>query len=160
MLERIIEDAELVNALRCESVINDEHTRCESCKYGVVVCHGSREDVYGCDSRRIENDAADAIEELISRLPKWIDANERLPEQTGEYIVFLKASKKWIDAGEDVSYTTAMWFVKEQKVWKEMNGDDSYNAVLSVVDTDWACSVTHWMELPKPPVNKESEDTV
>jgi hypothetical protein len=55
-------NAELIKALRCESVINDEHPRCESCKYGVVVCHGSREDVYGCDSRRIENDAADALE--------------------------------------------------------------------------------------------------
>jgi hypothetical protein len=122
---------------------------------------GNFEDRDGCDEecpyfndkdcpKRIMHDAADAIEELISRLPKWIDANERLPEQTGEYIVFLKASKKWIDAGEDVSYTTAMWFVKEQKVWKEMNGDDSYNAVLSAVDTDWACSVTHWMPLPEP----------
>lgn len=75
-------NAELITALRCESVINDEHPRCESCNYGVVVCHGSREDVYGCDSRRIENDAADALEaadkriaELESQLPKegeWI----------------------------------------------------------------------------------------
>ena len=55
---------EQIKALRCESVINDEHPRCESCEYGVVVCHGRREDVYGCDSRRIENDAADAIERL------------------------------------------------------------------------------------------------
>lgn len=105
-------------------------------------------------------DAADAIEELISRVPKWIDANERLPEQTGEYIVLIKASKKWIDAGEDVLYTTVMWFVKEQKVWKEMNGDDSYNAVLSAVDTDWACSVTHWMQLPEPPNCGEKMKTV
>lgn len=103
------------------------------------------------EKRKLLSDAADAIEELISRLPKWISANERLPEQTGEYIVFLKASKKWIDAWGDVSYTTAMWFVKEQKVWKEMNGDDSYNAVLSAVDADLACSVTHWMPLPKKP---------
>ena len=61
---------ELVEALRCESVINDVHSRCESCKYGVVVCHGSREDVYGCDSRRIENDAADAIERLTAEVDR------------------------------------------------------------------------------------------
>lgn len=61
-------NAELIKALRCESVINDEHPRCESCKYGVVVCHGSREDVYGCDSRRIENDAADALEAAEKRI--------------------------------------------------------------------------------------------
>lgn len=60
-------NAELIAALRCESVINDEHPRCESCKYGVVVCHG-REDVYGCDSRRIENDAADALEAAERRI--------------------------------------------------------------------------------------------
>lgn len=142
---------ELIDALRCESCMNDEHPKCESCEYGVLSFHGNHGDVYGCDARRIDYDAADAIEELISRVPKWIDANERLPEQTGEYIVFLKASKKWIDAWGDVSYTTAMWFVKEQKIWKEMNGDDSYNAVLSAVDTDLACSVTHWMKLPEMP---------
>lgn len=137
----------IVKALRC-CVTNYNSTQsrlCNKCPYKEYADGKS-----GCENK-LKADAADAIEELISRLPKWISANERLPEQTGEYIVFLKASKKWIDAGEDVSYTTAMWFVKEQKVWKEMNGDDSYNAVLSAVDADWACSVTHWMELPKPP---------
>lgn len=141
--------------LCCVTDYNSTQSRlCNKCPYKEYADGRS-----GCENK-LKADAADAIEELISRLPKWISANERLPEQTGEYIVFLKASKKWIDAGEDVSYTTAMWFVKEQKVWKEMNGDDSYNAVLSAVDEDWACSVTHWMELPKPPVNKESEDAV
>lgn len=143
---------ELIKALRTCADHNAVGDKC----YGECPYNGNYNE---CVDQMIL-DAADAIEELISRVPKWIDANERLPEQTGEYIVFLKASKKWIDAGEDVSYTTAMWFVKEQKIWKEMNGDDSYNAVLSAVDTDWACSVTHWMEIPKPPVNKESEDAV
>lgn len=61
---------ELIKALRCESCMNDEHPRCESCEYGVVVCHGRREDVYGCDSRRIENDAADAIERLTAEVDR------------------------------------------------------------------------------------------
>jgi hypothetical protein len=60
-------------------VINDEHPRCESCKYGVVVCHGSREDVYGCDSRRIENDAADALEAADKRI-------EELEKQHGNQL--------------------------------------------------------------------------
>ena len=133
-------NAELIKALRkCGKASAD---RCWSCDYY------DREP--WCESA-LANDAADAIEELVSGMPKWIDANERLPEQTGEYIVFRKASKKRIDAGEDVSYTTAMWFFKEKKIWKEMNGDDSYNAVLSAVDTDWSCSVTHWMPLPDAP---------
>ena len=132
---------ELIKALRnCSKAA----TYCNGCPYD------GKEWAVGCEEEMMR-DAADAIEELVSGMPKWIDANERLPEQTGEYIVFLKASKKWIDAGEDVSYTTAMWFFKEQKIWKEMNGDDSYNAVLSAVDTDWSCSVTHWMPLPDAP---------
>lgn len=138
---------ELIEALRfCITDHNNIQSRlCNKCQYAKYADGKS-----GCENK-LKADSADAIEELISRVPKWISANERLPEQTGEYIVFLKASKKWIDAGEDVSYTTAMWFVKEQKIWKEMNGDDSYNAVLPAVDTDWACSVTHWCELPEPP---------
>ena len=84
-------NAELIKALRCEAVINDEHPRCESCKYGVVVCHGSREDVYGCDSRRIENDAADALEAAEAQLPKegeWIEVHDwiQIPqEERGTY---------------------------------------------------------------------------
>ena len=143
MLERITEDENLIKALRCDYERNCWEEKCpylESSSYN------------DCNTKRKEHDAADAIEELISRVPEWIDANERLPEISGEYIVFLEGTRKWREAGEDLSYVTTMWFVKEQKIWKEMNGDDSYNAVLSAVDTDWACSVTHWMELPKPPV--------
>ena len=77
---------ELIDALRCESVINDVHSRCESCKYGVVVCHGSREDVYGCDSRRIENDAADAIERLQSDLDKKNRIIKVMAKKVGQLI--------------------------------------------------------------------------
>lgn len=154
MLDKKELEKELVKALRACA----KGCECSECPYDEEACPSS-DDMFETAADTIERLAKEK-EELISRVPKWIDANERLPEKSGEYIVFLKATKKWIDAGEDVSYTTAMWFVKEQKVWKEMNGEDSYNAVLSAVDTDWACSVTHWMELPKPPVNKESEDAV
>jgi hypothetical protein len=109
---------ELTKALRCESVINDEHPRCESCKYGVVVCHGSREDVYGCDSRRIENDAADALEaadEKIADCVAAIDAlddsndayikeNERLKKRIAELEAQIPKEGEWIEVNKIKTY--------------------------------------------------------
>lgn len=156
MLERITEDAEVIKALRCcvTDCNNIQSRLCNKCNYAKYA-----DGKHGCENK-LKADAADAIEELIPRLPKWIDANERLPEKSGEHIVFLEGARVWREQDNDVSYVTSMWFDKKQNIWKEMNGDDSYNAVLSAVDTEWSCSVTHWMELPKPPVNKESEDAV
>ena len=85
---------ELIDALRCESVINDEHPKCESCKYGKVVFRTSREeDVYGCDSRRIENDAANALERLMAEVDRkdkalqaWVNTWESRKENAIRHI--------------------------------------------------------------------------
>ena len=67
---------------------------------------------------------------------KWIPVSERLPKETGEYIVVI----------EDVEKSTSLWYSVYRNGWYDFNDDeyaDPYN------------NVTHWMPLPEPP--KESE---
>lgn len=53
-------EKEIVQALRCTATVQVEHP-CEKCEY-----HG----LMGCDSDRINFDAADLIERLLSEAPK------------------------------------------------------------------------------------------
>ena len=87
------------------------------------------------------------------RVESW----ENLPEESGPYIVYLRQGTKvetpeWM-GGEPLSYVTEMAFDRRQMLWRADN--DSYNAVLSFVDTEREFHVTHWMEKPEPP--KEDE---
>ena len=82
----------------------------------------------------------------------WIKVSERLPEETGRYIVWLQSQKDtgydWISP-DDLSYATEMFFNKQQMIWNDESA--AYNAVLNAVDTEHADSVTHWMPLPGRP---------
>ena len=131
MLERIAEDAELVKALRKAS-----------------------SDAQYYDEAELYDDAADAIEELISRVPKWIRVKENLPEESGGYLAYIHEpymiQKADWEEQYDFSYVMELWFDKQRMLWSD-NGEDSYNAYLPVVDTDNVFHVTHWMELPEPP---------
>ena len=105
------------------------------------------------------HDAADAIETLEKTQrgdnalgQRWISAKERLPEEPGAYIVFLRAfagDKELGLAEYDLSYATEMFFDKAQMLW--VGEGESYNAILSAVDATNAYHVTHWMPLPEPP---------
>jgi len=100
-------------------------------------------------------EAANAIEELLQKtqqLPRWIPVTEALPESGGSYIVYLRSFKGKTDLGYvigNLSYPTEMYFNKGQMLWVGEN--ESYNAVLSAVDTENEYHVTHWMPLPEPP---------
>ena len=132
---------ELVNALRCEIDCND-------CSYW-------QDNAWShCDEWGMRCDAADAIEELISRVPKWISVKEKLPEESGGYLAYIQEPKMiqkadW-EEQYDFSFVMQLWFDKQKMLWSD-NGEDSYNAYLPVVDTDNAFHVTHWMKLPEPP---------
>lgn len=83
---------------------------------------------------------------------KWIRVEDRLPEDGGRYIVYLRPFKDKTDMGftlGDLAYPTEMHFDKGQMLWVDEN--ESYNAVLSAVNTDTEYHVTHWMPLPEPP---------
>lgn len=79
--------------------------------------------------------------------------DEGLPKETRCYIVYLRQgteaeTPEWM-GGEPLSYVTEMGFDKGQMLWRD--GDDAYNASLSLVDTANEFHVTHWMDKPEPP---------
>ena len=121
-------------------------------------CPGSGEcpDV-GCLFR----EAADTIEGLLRERydPKWVSVEERLPEEPGEYIVYIRESldntrkreNKELEPWEDydLSYVYSAFFDIGQMVWDV--GNTYYNAVLSVVNREKDSHITHWMPLPTKP---------
>ena len=136
----------LIKALRCESCMNDEHPKCESCEYGVLSFHGKHGDVYGCDARRIDNVAANAIEELISRVPKWISVNEKLPNSQRPVLVYVPESEGFYEYVGMADYT---WSPKGG-FWCGTDGE-TYGAI------GFIRTPTHWCELPEPPKGEKND---
>ena len=90
------------------------------------------------------------------QIPKWVSAEERLPDEVGMYLVYVHAYGNvkneafYQETGCDGSYIDYLEFDDRQKVWQ--NGQyDAYNAVLSAVDKDRSYYISHWMMPPKKP---------
>lgn len=90
--------------------------------------------------------AADAIEALSK--PKWISVEERLPKESGEYIVYIKDPETCPE--HDLSYVTSVFYDKDACLWREWV-DQFYCANLKAVDTTNVFHITYWMPLPEPP---------
>lgn len=107
-----------------------------------------------CDSH-IEMCEDCGMKEILKGIPSaWIKCSERLPEESGEYIAYirepLKIQKSEFEKEYNFSYVTTMGFEKGKMLWSDGH-EDAYNAALSVVDTDQEFHVTHWMPLPDAP---------
>ena len=99
------------------------------------------------DSNKLTNDAADAIEELLAAVPKWISVEERLPELTQQ----IEDDSFLIDYSEDV-------LVLRRKTCS----CEVCRLVVDLGKTKWEdrmfdeiTGVTHWMPLPEPPKEVE-----
>lgn len=169
----IVNKEELIKALRCRGHNMIFHY-CDKfdCHYCKESYHDNR---HRCDVLTLGSDAADAIErlqaenelkdgtitamatdigKLKSQMPKWISVNERQPEESGGYIAYIHEptmiqKSEW-EKQYDLSYVTELYFDKGKALWSD-GIDESYNAVLSAVDTDNEFHVTHWMPLPEKP---------
>ena len=113
--------AELIKRLRkCEA--NCSIFDCENCA--------------GNDCEAYESivfkDAADAIEELLAAVPRWISVEERLPK-TGKLVLLCINCEQ---ASPHTGFLTA-----DGEFWHDVIGDMSRSK--------W--KVTHWMPLPAPP---------
>ena len=86
------------------------------------------------EATNLINQAADAIEELSE--PRWIPVTERLPEETGKYLVCGQWSGK-----------PAETWVCELIAFGQIKGwaNEARNPV-----------VTYWMPLPEPPKDGET----
>ena len=95
---------------------------------------------------KLKTDAADAIEELVAAVPKWISVEERLPDDQcddaraargGDYIhKVLAVSVTPNYTAMDTAYLyNGRWALGQYTSWKHFMG----------------APVTHWMPLPDPP---------
>ena len=93
----------------------------------------------GCN---IFSEAADAIEELLAAVPKWISVEERLPERTNPR----HARDAYLVRLESGCIKTLFY---------EYDNSDRCRLGMSPLFSEgWektASPVTHWMPLPKPP---------
>lgn len=98
------------------------------------------------------------IEELESKMPKWVSVEDKLPEESGEYTVYIQMGTGVevpdFFGSNDLSYVTSVYFKKGQKLWFD-EYEESYNADLSLVDTANDFHVTHWMPLPQKPKGEQ-----
>lgn len=93
----------------------------------------------------------EAIRLAIAALERdeWISVEEKLPEESGAYLVYLQAPLNFGDERSDWCYVTEMHFDKGQTMWQGNN--ESYNAILSAVDKEDEYFVSHYRPLPEPP---------
>ena len=115
--------AELVKALRCCSKIDARNNGCDSCPY----------EYCGDDCQNLCGYAADAIEELLAAVPKWISVEERLPE-IGKFVL--------VSDGDDIDAACR---------YKAFTIPDETETFF----WDSVFEVTHWMPLPAPPKGVE-----
>ena len=102
------------------------------------------------DCARICDCAADAIEELLAKVPHWISVEERLPEDQGDDARVARGGDyihKVLAASVTPNYTVmdtaylenGIWSLSQYTSWKQIIG----------------APVTHWMPLPKSPRGAE-----
>ena len=102
------------------------------------------------------------IGKLRAQMPKWVSVEDHLPEESGEYIVYIQMGTGVevpdFFGSNDLSYVTSMYFKERQKLWLD-EYDEAYNADLSLVDTANDYHVTHWMPLPQKPKGEHDEQS-
>ena len=102
--------------------VSDE--KCHSCPYKIEECDG------------LLADALAYIRHLEAKVPKWISAEERLPEPDTSVLVYQTSPNKVINF-------IAIGHIEEDE---ECDGNFAWVAFGSPGNT-----VTHWMPLPEPP---------
>ena len=80
-------------------------------------------------------DAIDVAQEALRERPRWISVEERLPEESGRYIV-LRKSGDCLDC----------CYEKERDSWGVLIDMGEAGALWVAYN-----GVTHWMPLPEPP---------
>lgn len=73
----------------------------------------------------------ESIKEWNKRIPDWISVNKRLPEESGDYLVFVEG------------LIENMMYSKRHSAWNatDLNCHKNYEIT----------TVTHWLPLPEPP---------
>ena len=97
-------------------------------------------------------DCKGRFQKFVDALPKWIPAEDKLPEEPGTYLVCVHEplEKEGCLAEYNMSYVDLLLYDAEQGIWQ--NGQyDAYNAHLEFVDKKHAYFISHWQEKPALP---------
>ena len=94
---------------------------------------------------------------------EWVAVEDQLPELPGMYLIYIQEPlgwvRKWAEREPwerfDGSYVAYAQYDDQQKLW--VDGSESYNAALYVVDKEEAYHVTHWMKGPGKPSGTAAE---
>ena len=87
------------------------------------------------DCRNVFRDAADAIEELLAAVPKWISVEERLPSRYETVLLYIRTYKD--------SYITIGDYEPNELRFRDF-GDRNNQVYCGDI-------VTHWASLPEAP---------
>lgn len=89
-------------------------------------------------------------------MAEWISVKDRLPTESGYYLVFLKdfEPSKWDDGDEtiDCSHVTQFYYDSTQLLFIDDKYERYYNMALAEPPKSYGIVLTHWMPLPKPPI--------
>ena len=94
---------------------------------------------------------------------KWISAREKIPDESGGYIVniqdpFFRNDENQGEFNVDTGYITVCGYDKDSGLWRECP-DSYYCANLENVNTKRTYFVSHWMPLPlKPEDTPDAKD--
>ena len=103
-----------------------------------VICPNSDCIIYNADNNYFFT-REEAAEAWNRRSPDWISVNKRLPEESGDYLVFVEGMIE------------NMLYSKQHSAW---NADD-----LNCHKNYEITTVTHWMPLPEPPEQEGESET-
>jgi hypothetical protein len=88
------------------------------------------------ESNKLTNDAADAIEELLAKVPRWISVEERLPDHRKRVLAIY---------ANGVISTGRVFHNGFPEAYDGFDENGDFKVV----------PVTHWMPLPEPPKGVE-----
>lgn len=128
---------EIVKLLR--GCVLGRETLCDTC-----VCTGNTP--YSCEKELVLI-AADRLEELEAKLPRWIPVTERLPEKDGSYLVSRK-HKSGFRTQDVIKFAQNGDLIDPYDLHGEKNVWYYYDSEYGHIP---ARNVTHWMPLPEPP---------
>ena len=82
---------------------------------------------------------------------EWNDSREKLPEQSGEYLVCVRDPDYLAEGSAyyETSYVTSAYYDRFSGLWEAKNG--FYCANLDDVNTRAVYYISHWAKLPEVP---------
>lgn len=125
---------EIKKGLECCDFEHWQSRQCKQCPYM------NADDEWCNSADEIRGDTIAYIQQLEAQTPKWISAEERLPEVSVRLLAYEYSAALLVYDGEHMHEA---YYCHTTKMWHDASDEDH------IID------VTHWMPLPEPPEEVE-----